>query len=253
MEIRHQHDSRREGEPPGHESGEHRRRRFLLPPGLPQAPGRADGLCIAARGCRAKARETQASTSRHRLRRLRGNDTRRGPGSTARPRVRISSQDGCTLRLEQFGGLTCVKTAPERPGPGRGDRHYSIDWSPTCSDCPAGEVMRVACGDTLGATSVGGGSFASRGLAVGGEAALTAAHRPSANASCRPRRLCSVSSRARLSLPAALSPRAAGAGSICGNSRNCCTTASTNCRRACRRRSRQRGPRKKSFRRGRHS
>jgi len=76
------------------------------------------------------------------------------------------------VRLEPSGGLTCVSSSNDQ---GQGVETGIQQLVADVFGVAAGDV-RVVCGDTL-ATPLGGGAFASRGLAVGGEAALTAAHR----------------------------------------------------------------------------
>ena len=95
-----------------------------------------------------------------------------GPGFYGAAKAKISAQDGCTVRLEPSGGLTCVSSSNDQ---GQGVETGIQQLVADVFGVAAGDV-RVVCGDTL-ATPLGGGAFASRGLAVGGEAALTAAHR----------------------------------------------------------------------------
>jgi len=93
-----------------------------------------------------------------------------GPAFYGAAEVKIAAVDGCTLRLEPCGALTCITSNADQ---GQGVEtaigqlvagHFGI----------APEAVRVAAGDTV-MTGLGGGTFASRGLVLGGEAALTAA------------------------------------------------------------------------------
>jgi carbon-monoxide dehydrogenase large subunit len=95
-----------------------------------------------------------------------------GPTAYGPAGVKISAQDGCTLRLEPSGTVTCISS--------HGDQGQGVETALTqlvaeTLDLPL-TAVRVAGGDTL-MTSVGGGTFASRGLAIAGEAALLAARR----------------------------------------------------------------------------
>jgi carbon-monoxide dehydrogenase large subunit len=94
-----------------------------------------------------------------------------GPGFYGAAEVKISGQDGCTLRLEPSGTVTCITSNADQ---GQGVETAiqqlvgeTLGLAPAC--------IRIAAGDTM-MTSVGGGTFASRGLSLAGEAALRAAH-----------------------------------------------------------------------------
>jgi carbon-monoxide dehydrogenase large subunit len=92
-----------------------------------------------------------------------------GPGFYGAAGVPISAQDGCLLRLEPSGEITCVTSATDQgQGVDTGIQQLVAD----ALALPLAAV-RIARGDTL-TTPLGGGAWASRGLAVGGEAALSA-------------------------------------------------------------------------------
>jgi len=84
--------------------------------------------------------------------------------------VKISAQEGCTLRLEPSGTVTCITSNPDQ---GQGVE-TALAQIVAETLCIAFEDVRVVGGDTA-MTAVGGGSFASRGLTIAGEAVLTAA------------------------------------------------------------------------------
>jgi carbon-monoxide dehydrogenase large subunit len=94
-----------------------------------------------------------------------------GPGFYGAADVKISGQDGCTLRLEPSGTVTCITSNADQ---GQGVETALAQLVAQALGLPL-EAVRVAGGDTV-MTSVGGGTFASRGLVVAGEAALAAAN-----------------------------------------------------------------------------
>jgi len=81
--------------------------------------------------------------------------------------ARISSQDGCTVRLEPSGRLTCLTGVTEQ-GQGTDTMIAQVVASAVGVRL---EDVRVVTGDTL-VTPYGGGTWASRGAGIGGEAAL---------------------------------------------------------------------------------
>jgi carbon-monoxide dehydrogenase large subunit len=81
--------------------------------------------------------------------------------------ARISSQDGCTVRLEPAGGLTVLTGVTEQ---GQGTETMIAQVVASTVGVPL-ESVRVITGDTA-VTPYGGGTWASRGTGVGGEAAL---------------------------------------------------------------------------------
>jgi carbon-monoxide dehydrogenase large subunit len=93
-----------------------------------------------------------------------------GAGFYGAAGVKISPQEGCTLRLEPSGNVTCITSNQDQ---GQGVETALAQLVAEELDVPL-EAVRVAGGDTL-MTSVGGGTFASRGLTIAGEAVLSAA------------------------------------------------------------------------------
>lgn len=88
-----------------------------------------------------------------------------GPSGAA-----ISTQDGCTLRLEPSGSVRCVTSLTDQ---GQGTL---TSVAQIVADTLGIEVDRVAVmGGDSAISTYGGGAWASRGTAVGGEAALRAA------------------------------------------------------------------------------
>jgi carbon-monoxide dehydrogenase large subunit len=83
--------------------------------------------------------------------------------------VKISAQEGCTVRLEPSGTVTCVTSNPDQ---GQGVETALAQLVAHTMGIAVQDV-RIVGGDT-GMTSVGGGTFASRGLTIAGEAVLTA-------------------------------------------------------------------------------
>jgi carbon-monoxide dehydrogenase large subunit len=81
--------------------------------------------------------------------------------------ARISSQDGCTVKLEPSGKLTCMTGVTEQ---GQGTDTMIAQVVASAVGVPIGDV-RVLSGDTM-VSPYGGGTWASRGAGIGGEAAL---------------------------------------------------------------------------------
>src|SRR3954463_859574 len=93
-----------------------------------------------------------------------------GPAFYGAAGVKISAQEGCTLRLEPSGALTCITSNPDQ---GQGVETALAQLVAETLRVPF-ENVRVIGGDTA-MTAVGGGTFASRGLTIAGEAVLGAA------------------------------------------------------------------------------
>ena len=93
-----------------------------------------------------------------------------GPAFYGAAGVKISAQDGCTLRLEPSGGVTCITSHADQ---GQGVETALAQIIAEELELPL-ESVRVVGGDTA-MTAVGGGTFASRGLTIAGEAVLRAA------------------------------------------------------------------------------
>ncbi len=83
--------------------------------------------------------------------------------------ARISSQDGCTIRLDPQGGVVASVSVTEQ---GQGTEGIIAQIVATATGVPMDKV-RVISGDTQ-ATPYGGGTWASRGAGIGGEAAWQA-------------------------------------------------------------------------------
>jgi carbon-monoxide dehydrogenase large subunit len=81
--------------------------------------------------------------------------------------ARISSQDGCTVKLEPTGKVTCLTGVTEQ---GQGTDTMLAQVVASAVGVPL-EDVRVLTGDTMVAP-YGGGTWASRGAGIGGEAAL---------------------------------------------------------------------------------
>jgi len=83
--------------------------------------------------------------------------------------ARISAQDGATVRLEPTGMVTCLVSVTEQ---GQGTEGV---FAQVCADAVGVTIdkVRVMTGDT-GVTPYGGGTWASRGAGIGGEAVLQA-------------------------------------------------------------------------------
>jgi carbon-monoxide dehydrogenase large subunit len=83
--------------------------------------------------------------------------------------ARISAQDGCTMRLDPNGTVTCAIGVTEQ---GQGTEAMVAQVAATAIGVPLDRV-RVITGDTE-ITPYGGGTWASRGAGIGGEATLQA-------------------------------------------------------------------------------
>ncbi len=83
--------------------------------------------------------------------------------------ARISAQDGATLRFEPTGMVTCLVSVTEQ---GQGTEGVCAQIAATAVGVSIDRV-RVVTGDT-GVTPYGGGTWASRGAGIGGEAVLQA-------------------------------------------------------------------------------
>lgn len=83
--------------------------------------------------------------------------------------ARIASQDGCTIRLDPTGGITAITGVTEQ---GQGTETIIAQVAATAVGVPI-ESVRVLTGDTE-VVPYGGGTWASRGAGIGGEAALQA-------------------------------------------------------------------------------
>jgi carbon-monoxide dehydrogenase large subunit len=81
--------------------------------------------------------------------------------------ARISSQDGCTVKLEPTGTLTCLTGVTEQ---GQGTDAMIAQVMASAVGVRM-EDVRVLTGDTM-VTPYGGGTWASRGAGIGGETAL---------------------------------------------------------------------------------
>ncbi|QDL94675.1 xanthine dehydrogenase family protein (plasmid) [Paroceanicella profunda] len=84
--------------------------------------------------------------------------------------VRVAAQETCRLSLEPDGSLTCRTSVTDQGQGTLGGLAQIV--AETLGVAP--EAVEMIAGDT-GATPVGGGAWASRGMALGGEAALRAA------------------------------------------------------------------------------
>jgi aerobic carbon-monoxide dehydrogenase large subunit len=93
-----------------------------------------------------------------------------GPAFYGAAGVKISAQEGCTIRLEPSGTVTCI-TSNQDQGQGV---ETALAQLVAHTLGIAFEDVRIIGGDTA-TTAVGGGTFASRGLTIAGEAVLTAA------------------------------------------------------------------------------
>ncbi len=83
--------------------------------------------------------------------------------------ARISAQDGATLRLDPSGMVTCLASVTEQ---GQGTEGVFAQIAASAVGVTLDKV-RVITGDT-GVTPYGGGTWASRGAGIGGEAVLQA-------------------------------------------------------------------------------
>jgi carbon-monoxide dehydrogenase large subunit len=93
-----------------------------------------------------------------------------GPGFYGAAGVKITAQEGCTVRLEPSGMVTCITSNADQ---GQGVETALAQLIAEELELPL-ESVRIVGGDTA-MTAVGGGAFASRGLTIAGEAVLRAA------------------------------------------------------------------------------
>jgi carbon-monoxide dehydrogenase large subunit len=84
--------------------------------------------------------------------------------------AKISSQDGCTIRLDPGGTITCAIGVTEQ---GQGTEAIVAQIAAETLGVPL-DAVRVVTGDTE-TTPYGGGTWASRGAGIGGEATLQSA------------------------------------------------------------------------------
>ncbi len=85
--------------------------------------------------------------------------------------ARISAQDGCTLRLDARGNVFCSTGVTEQ---GQGAEAVIAQVAATALGVPL-ERIKMITGDT-DTVPYGGGTWASRGAGIGGEAAAQAGH-----------------------------------------------------------------------------
>lgn len=90
--------------------------------------------------------------------------------------ARISTQDGCHLRLEPSGSVRCVTSITDQ---GQGTLTGIAQIVADSVGVPYEEVGVLAGDSTI--SPYGGGAWASRGMAIGGEAALGAGRKLKAN------------------------------------------------------------------------
>jgi aerobic carbon-monoxide dehydrogenase large subunit len=83
--------------------------------------------------------------------------------------ARIAAQDGATVRLDAGGGISVLVSVGEQ---GQGTETIFAQIAADTLSMPLGSI-RVVTGDT-GVTPYGGGTWASRGAGIGGEAVLQA-------------------------------------------------------------------------------
>ncbi|MSQ71366.1 MAG: xanthine dehydrogenase family protein molybdopterin-binding subunit [Betaproteobacteria bacterium] len=96
--------------------------------------------------------------------------TATGPMFYGASGIAIAASDGCSVRLEPGGTITCVTSAQFQ---GQGLEVGLAQLVAQSLSVPFDSVT-IIHGDTA-VTPMGGGSYASRGLAIGGEAAMLAA------------------------------------------------------------------------------
>ncbi len=87
----------------------------------------------------------------------------------------ISAQDGATIRLDPGGSVTCAFSVTEQ---GQGTEAMAAQVAASVLGLPI-EKVRIVTGDTE-RTPYGGGTWASRGAGIGGEAVLQAGPRAQA-------------------------------------------------------------------------
>ena len=99
-----------------------------------------------------------------------------GPPYYGPSEARISVQDGCTLRLEPSGMVRCLTSTTDQ---GQGTLTGIAQIVADTLGVPLDDVEIMAGDSSI--SPYGGGSWASRGMAVGGEAALKASRALKAN------------------------------------------------------------------------
>ena len=95
--------------------------------------------------------------------------TATGPMFYGTSGIAIAASDGCSVRLEPTGTVTCVTSAQFQ------DQGLEVGLAQLIAQTLSVpfDAVRIIHGDTA-VTPMGGGSYASRGMAIGGEAALLA-------------------------------------------------------------------------------
>ncbi len=93
-----------------------------------------------------------------------------GPMFYGNAGIAIAASDGCSVRLEPTGSVTCITSSQFQ---GQGLEVGLAQLAAQTLGVPFDSVS-IVHGDTA-VTPMGGGTYASRGLAIGGEAALLAA------------------------------------------------------------------------------
>lgn len=93
-----------------------------------------------------------------------------GSGVYGANHIPVAAQEGCTVRLESSGTLLCHTSSTDQ---GQGSRTAIAQIVAQVLDVATSDIT-VRAGDTA-SSPVGGGTWASRGLAIGGQAALLAA------------------------------------------------------------------------------
>ena len=93
-----------------------------------------------------------------------------GPPYYGPSEARISVQDGCTVRLDPSGAVRCMTSITDQ---GQGTLIGLAQIIGSCLGVSPDDIEMIS-GDSA-ATPYGGGAWASRGMAIGGEAALKAA------------------------------------------------------------------------------
>lgn len=99
-----------------------------------------------------------------------------GPGYYGPSEARVSTQDGCTLKLEPSGKLRCLTSVTDQ---GQGTLTAIAQIVADRLGVAVDDIDLIS-GDSA-VTPYGGGAWASRGTAMGGEAALDAADALKAN------------------------------------------------------------------------
>ncbi len=99
-----------------------------------------------------------------------------GPGYYGPSGARVSTQDGCTVKLEPSGVVRCLTSITDQ-----GQGTLTAIAQVVADQLGVGmEDIDIVAGDSA-VTPYGGGAWASRGMAIGGEAALQAGRALKAN------------------------------------------------------------------------